>query len=750
MTEATIEKHLKKIGIFVVVISLAIFGAGRIVTFSLNRVRQEGIDNRIQAEVESYKTDLEQKIQADFQTIYTLAAFLQFNQGLDKENFSRGLLESSNHNNFVRMGYFGRNGRGVRVTRGKNMETDVSVEEISPQMQQIIYSAWEGEETFSGISYDENLEKQVVGYAVPVYRDGGIIGALVATEEADSLGGILTGDEILGGNGYIRLIDGDGNYVMPYEEESIFSGAHYTTGEKSQIKRILSEGESGYTSVSYNGNLYRIYLTATDIQDWSLFGIASVNDVNKFTNQMILISRIAFSLVLLTVVLLIFYGYQVLKKKNRKLIQYAYYDSLTGAFNAERFQQELTEVMNGQEAWALAGLNIRQFKFINEIFGRNQADSLLCHVKNVLEHSLEEGECFCRNSADMFLILLKNSDKKVVQTRIRKIMGDISAFSANWGRNYDIQMYCGISLIPQGGKTDTATMQITHTMFALEKARTLPRNSIWFYDLDLHKEEILQNYVESHMNQALETGEFKMYLQPKFDLKTGKLAGAEALVRWIPEDGNVIYPGQFIPIFEKNGFCAALDMYMTEQVCRQLRQWMDEEVPVIPVSVNQSKILFYEADYVERMERLIQKYQVPAGWITLEILEGLAMENIDKLNQVIRRLKKIGFRVSMDDFGSGYSSLNILGNLRINELKLDKGFLKELEEDGRQRQKVIIKHIIVISKSLKISTVAEGIETEEDQRMVRELGCDFGQGYYYCRPVPVEEFNEKYMKRREA
>ena len=197
MTEATIEKHLKKIGIFVVVISLAIFGAGRIVTFSLNRVRQEGIDNRIQAEVESYKTDLEQKIQADFQTIYTLAAFLQFNQGLDKENFSRGLLESSNHNNFVRMGYFGRNGRGVRVTRGKNMETDVSVEEISPQMQQIIYSAWEGEETFSGISYDENLEKQVVGYAVPVYRDGGIIGALVATEEADSLGGILTGDEIL-------------------------------------------------------------------------------------------------------------------------------------------------------------------------------------------------------------------------------------------------------------------------------------------------------------------------------------------------------------------------------------------------------------------------------------------------------------------------------------------------------------------------------------------------------------------------
>ena len=395
-------------------------------------------------------------------------------------------------------------------------------------------------------------------------------------------------------------------------------------------------------------------------------------------------------------------------------------------------------------------MNIRQFKFINEIFGRNQADSLLCHVKEVMENNMEEGEYFCRNSADMFLMLLKTSDKKIIQERIRKIMGDISAFSANWRRNYEIQMYCGISLIPAGGKKDTATMQTTHTMFALEKARTLPRNSIWFYDLKLHQEEILQNYVESHMNQALEAGEFKMYLQPKFELKTGKLVGAETLVRWIPEDGKVIYPGQFIPIFERNGFCAALDMYMTEQVCRQLRRWRDENGQVVPVSVNQSKILFYEADYVERMEKLIKKYQVPAEWITLEILEGLAMENIDKLNQVILRLKKIGFRISMDDFGSGYSSLNILGNLRIDELKLDKGFFKELEGADRRRQTIIIEHIIEISKSLKISTVAEGIETEGDQQMVRDLDCDYGQGYYYCRPVPVEEFNEKYMKKGEA
>lgn len=745
MKEGTIEKHLKRMTVLVVVISLVILGAGGIVTLSLNRVRQEGIDNRIQGEVESYKEDLEQKIQTDFQIVYTLAAFLEFNQGLDKENFSRGLLESNNHNNFVRMGYFSKNGRGVRVTRGKDMETDVTLEEISPCMQEIVRSAWEGAEAFSGISYDEKLEKDVIGYAVPVYRNGEIIGALVATEAADSLREMLNGETIFAGNGYIRLVDSQGNYVLPYEEDSVFSGDYFSAEEKERIEETLQEGGNCFTSVRYNGNLFRIYIAATDIRDWNLFGIESVNEVNRFTSQMILITRIAFSLVLAVVILLVFYGYRALKKKNRELIQYAYYDPLTGAYNSEKFQQELTEVMKGQEAWALAGMNIRQFKFINEIFGRNQADSLLCHVKEVMENNMEEEEYFCRNSADMFLMLLKTSDKKIIQERIRKIMGDISAFSANWRRNYEIQMYCGISLIPAGWKKDTATMQTTHTMFALEKARTLPRNSIWFYDLELHQEEILQNYVESHMNQALEAGEFKMYLQPKFELKTGKLVGAETLVRWIPEDGKVIYPGQFIPIFERNGFCAALDMYMTEQVCRQLRRWRDENGQVVPVSVNQSKILFYEADYVERMEKLIKKYQVPAEWITLEILEGLAMENIDKLNQVILRLKKIGFRISMDDFGSGYSSFNTLGKLQIDELKLDRAFLMELSHGDSKRQKIIMEQIVEMAKRLNISTVVEGVETAENEELISELGCDYGQGYLYSRPVSAGEFSEKYI-----
>ena len=209
----------------------------------------------------------------------------------------------------------------------------------------------------------------------------------------------------------------------------------------------------------------------------------------------------------------------------------------------------------------------------------------------------------------------------------------------------------------------------------------------------------------------------------------------------------MIYPGQFIPIFEKNGFCSNLDLYMVEQVCRQIRAWIDEGTTPVPLSVNQSKLLFYEVDYIDKMKGLLEKYQVPGNLITLEILEGLAMGNIDELNEKILRLKELGFRISMDDFGSGYSSLNTLASLKIDEVKFDREFLLRLQERGMdyERQVVIMSEIVELTKKLKISTVIEGVETQENEDLIKKLGCGYGQGYYYSRPVSVEEFSEKYV-----
>lgn len=246
------------------------------------------------------------------------------------------------------------------------------------------------------------------------------------------------------------------------------------------------------------------------------------------------------------------------------------------------------------------------------------------------------------------------------------------------------------------------------------------------------------------MHQALQNGEFRMYLQPKIDLTSGRLGGAEALVRWTTGTGRMLYPDQFIPLFEQNGFSVSLDLYMVECACKQLRAWLDQGIQPVPLSVNQSKLLFFEADYIQNLERLIERYQIPASWITLEILEGLALENAGELNARISQLQAIGFRISMDDFGSGYSSLNTLNSLQIDELKLDRGFLMEAADKNDPRSRIIMEQVVRMAKQLGISVVVEGVETRENEALIQSLGCDFGQGYYYSRPITVEEFTARY------
>ena len=247
-------------------------------------------------------------------------------------------------------------------------------------------------------------------------------------------------------------------------------------------------------------------------------------------------------------------------------------------------------------------------------------------------------------------------------------------------------------------------------------------------------------------DERISKEEFRLFLQPKRDLASGEIASAEALVRWIREDGSVIFPDQFIPLFELNGFCAQLDLYMVAQVCRKLRQWEDEGRRPISVSVNQSKLLFYQSDYVERLCQITEHYNIPRSRITLEILEGLAAESIGELNKTIMLLKNLGFKISLDDFGSGYSSLNLLTRMGIDEVKLDRGFLEQEVFRESESQAVLMKHIVNLARDLSITTVVEGVETAENEAFIRSIGVDYGQGYYYSRPIPSDEFAEKYLQ----
>lgn len=435
---------------------------------------------------------------------------------------------------------------------------------------------------------------------------------------------------------------------------------------------------------------------------------------------------------------------QRMEDSEHRLVRLSRYDELTGSYNGAYFRQLLERVCKEKCPMALVALNIRNFKYINETFGVEAADQLLCKIKTILDDAVHTGEFFCRESADVFYLALQEDTPETFCARVHRICTRIRREAGTVLQDYPVALYSGGVLTAQSPEPYSVT-NLSYMMGALAQAKKENLQDICIYDEKLHEAEQLRHYVESHMHTALEHGEFHLYLQPKMDLNEGCLHGAEALVRWQPKDRDMIYPDQFIPLFEENGFCVQLDLYMVEQACKQLRTWINQGLSPIPISVNQTKLLFYREDYADRLLAITRKYQVPPRYITLEILEGLALDNVEKLNNVIEQLNAVGFRVSMDDFGSGYSSLNTLGKIKIDELKLDRLFLYDVAKDKQGSQRKVLASIVALAKELNIRTVAEGVETQESEQMMIELACDYGQGYYYSKPIPADRFLDEFL-----
>lgn len=754
MSEKQLMRRLRKITAVVVVISILLFLGGGFITSSLGRVQKDTMTTQMISEAEEYKANVLRKIKMDQQTLQTLASFFRFSNTIsmiDTDAFANGLYESNRHNSFIQMGYFTEDGDGIRVTVDREIKKNVRMEDLEEELQASIGEAWQGESAVSRVYEDARTGEKVFSYAVPVYQGDEITGVLTAKDSIEAFEDILDDKTAMNGYGYVHMIGKEGkflirskNKVVNRRVESIFDGNYITEAEKEKIREAIDNDESVFSKFRYQGTAYQIYLNPIGLNGWYLFCVDTMQGVNAPIYQMINVTRAIFIGVLCLSVFLLIYGYRMLRKNHKQLIELAYYDSLTGAYNTVRFMQEMKDALSGPEKYSVCVLNIHQFKFINEIFGRAQGDKLLCHISQVLKESVNLGEYFCRDTGDFFWMILKGQNEEAIRERLYEMMEKISRFSLSQHHNYQIMIYCGVAVRRDDS---SAEMMMTHAMFALQTAKGTDRNNVWFYDVELHKQETLQNYIESHMHQALKDKEFRMFLQPKMDMRTGELAGAEALVRWIPKDGTIIYPNQFIPLFESNGFCSSLDMYMVENVCRKIREWIDAGITPVPVSVNQSKLLFYEEDYVENLCSILERYKVPGELITLEILEGLAAGNIDELNKKIDQLKVKGFRISMDDFGSGYSSFNTLGKLHIDELKMDRVFLSAITGKEDERQKIIMAQVVDLAKKLRISTVAEGVETKENEALIRALGCSYGQGYYYSRPVDEEEFDRKYMEK---
>lgn len=431
------------------------------------------------------------------------------------------------------------------------------------------------------------------------------------------------------------------------------------------------------------------------------------------------------------------------KKTSQQLEQLAFVDPVTGGRNRTSFEIDgggaIRSALPG--TYVLVWLDIQKFKVINDFFGVETGDKVLRHVHEAVLQHLEEGEYVARLAADSFNILLRSSEKKELEERLNHMAEVINRLEEFQSRKYMLLFSAGLYPIddpslPLIQIQDRANIARKNISGATADHRLC---ACLFYSEQDRLRSLREKDMENRMHSALQKEEFIIHLQPKQALASSSIAGAEALVRWKASEAGLIPPNEFIPLFERNGFIVELDLYVFGKVCALLRKWLDKNVTPVPISVNMSRAHLVDQDFLKRYEEIRRQYDVPAALLDIELTETLVFENPQLLIQFIDRIRAHGYQCSIDDFGSGYSSLNILKDIKVDTLKLDRAFFSnELAEKPREQDVII--SVIDLAKKLSMTTVAEGVESPPQVDFLRKAACDMVQGYVFSKPVSVPDF----------
>ena len=411
------------------------------------------------------------------------------------------------------------------------------------------------------------------------------------------------------------------------------------------------------------------------------------------------------------------------------------------SFSSDRapqiYGQEVTDMMarHPNEEIAFIQFDVERFKLINENYGVERGDELLEFLTDTLGLICNEEQPYCRLTADVFMIVTTfDSDQHLLEF-IHRLESLLSGF-----KDMDYRLIFGVAIAED--RTLHTRRHGDNAGIARQSVKGSALNNIGFFNGRMKNELQKKQIIEEDMKNALLDNEFIMYLQPKYCISSGRIIGAEALARWIHPEKGMISPADFVPVFEENGFILKLDQIIWESACRKIRDWIDKGIEPVPVSVNISREYIHSFDIVGFLLGLVKKYDIPIKLLELEITETTDAQG--GVSDVVKKMKDAGFTMLMDDFGSGYSSLNMLKTTPFDVLKIDRGFLSEFMESGRGRK--IISHTISMSQDIGLDIIAEGVETKEQAQFLHDCGCDSAQGFYYSKPVTQEEFDELLLK----
>ena len=513
--------------------------------------------------------------------------------------------------------------------------------------------------------------------------------------------------------------------------------------EADKVRKDLLEDKAGIRIMEYRG-IERIisYVPVKNVEDWYVISVIPLSAVEKASNS-IVVRALFLCLFIILVVGIGTWLYLVSRTKYEKEIEkIAYNDSLTGLMNFIKFKLEGNKILKDMPLgnYAVFYMDIRNFKMINDVFSYKIGDKIIQGIANELKNFFSRESLVARVNADNFVVLIEYLNKDILEDELNSIIKKMSSSSYVKDMEYHLDIYGGVCCREDSEKNDVNTI-LDRANMARKYAKERKNNKIVFYNKTMSEILIREQNMELKKEEALKNGEFIAFIQPKYSLKSGKAEGGEALVRW-KANGGYISPGEFIPLFEKNDFIVSIDKYMHEEVCKLQRKWLDEGLKVFPISVNVSKRQLYNPYFAEEYIETKNRYELPDGLVELEFTESIFFEKYEVISGIVKKLTEHGYICSIDDFGSGYSSLNLLKDVSLGILKIDRLFFENLENN--KRGDIIIRNVINMARELNMKIVAEGVETLEQLELLRSVNCDMVQGYIYDRPMPVEEFESKY------
>jgi diguanylate cyclase (GGDEF)-like protein len=420
------------------------------------------------------------------------------------------------------------------------------------------------------------------------------------------------------------------------------------------------------------------------------------------------------------------------------------YDTLTGLPNRamfiDRTEQALVHAARHNRQTAVLLLDLDRFKAVNENFGRAAGDAVLFELAQRMTLALREGDTVARLSVDEFGVLINDlAQTDDVLPLAQKLLQAVALpvpFKIDGTTELFVTGSAGISIYPRDGNSAEDLLKAADT--AMHNAKSLGGNAFNFFAEEMNQRLSTRIVLEGALRRALEQGELQVHYQPKVSLLSGEIVGAEALLRWPHPDQGMISPVDFIPLAEETGLIVPLGEWVLNTACAQIRQWEDAQLPVPPIAVNLSARQFLQANLIAIIRGTLDTHQLSPRLLEVEITESTAMVNIDKAVSILHALKALGITISLDDFGTGYSSLSYLKRFPINHLKIDRAFVRDITTDPDDA--LICKAIIGLAHNLKMSVIAEGVETEGQMNYLRQHHCDEMQGYYFSRPLPAEEF----------